>query len=79
MEGITRMNKKELIAMIKDFPDNMDVVFSYPSRDYWHSVIAKEPQNIETGLIEYSAYHSSNVVSSNQDETENTKEVIIIS
>jgi len=74
------MTKQELIEMLASFPDDMEVVFSYPSGDYWHSVITKELQTVESGLIEYSAYHSSNILCSNQDElTVDNREVIIIS
>lgn len=73
------MTKKELIKLLAQFPDNMEVVFASPAGDYWHSNIAKSPQNIEAGLVEYSDYFSDNIVCSNQDESEGKKEVIIIS
>ena len=67
---------QELRDMLQDFPDDMPVVFAYPSGDYWRTEVANQVKEVEEGSIEYSNYHQKFQVSEEGGE-ESIKAVIL--
>jgi|GEM_PF-2164041 hypothetical protein len=64
------MTVQQLIDELKMMPSDLEVKFAYPSRDYWHSTIAGDVQNVEEGAVVHSEYHSAMVVVDQDDEEE---------
>jgi hypothetical protein len=59
------MTVQELIHELQDFDPEMEVMFAYPSGDYWRTTLASEPspRGISEGEVVYSDYHRTNKVS----------------
>jgi hypothetical protein len=73
------MNKKQLIEMLAEFPEDSEIVIAHPAGDYWHSTLAKTPQSAEIGLIEYSNYFDENITTDNNDPlTDEDKRKIVV-
>lgn len=74
------MNVRELIEELENFDDNMEVHFSYNYGDHWRTTVAPIAENVDEGLVKHSGYHEMDmVVDEDHDNTEGTKEVVIIS
>lgn len=71
------MTVKELIEELSLMDSEKEVLFAYPSEDYWGTVCAGEIDSIETGEVEWSDYHRTYKVK--EESTEDSKSVIIIS
>ena len=78
------MTVQELIEELSLYPDDMEVEFAYNYGDYWRTTVCKEIKNIDTGYVEYSAYHRMNKLVDNDDEeddeeeTESKREVLLL-
>ncbi|MEE1030298.1 MAG: hypothetical protein UIC65_04725 [Alphaproteobacteria bacterium] len=78
------MTVQELIEELSLYPDDMEVEFAYNYGDYWRTTVCKEIKNIDTGYVEYSAYHRMNKLLDNDDEeddeeeTETKREVLLL-
>ena len=78
------MTVQELIEELSLYPDDMEVEFAYNYGDYWRTTVCKEIKNIDTGYVEYSAYHRMNKLVDNDDEeddeeeTETKREVLLL-
>ena len=78
------MTVQELIEELSLYPDDMEVEFAYNYGDYWRTTVCKEIKNIDTGYVEYSAYHRMDKLIDNDDEeddeeeTENKREVLLL-
>lgn len=78
------MTVQELIEELSLYPDDMEVEFAYNYGDYWHTTVCKEIKNIDTGYVEYSAYHRMDKLIDNDDEeddeeeTETKREVLLL-
>ena len=78
------MTVQELIEELSLYPDDMEVEFAYNYGDYWRTTVCKEIKNIDTGYVEYSAYHRMNKLIDNDDEeddeeeTESKREVLLL-
>ena len=79
------MTVQELIEELSLFPDDMEVEFAYNYGDYWRTTVCKEIKNIDTGYVEYSAYHRMDKLVDNDDEeyddeeeTEAKREVVLL-
>jgi hypothetical protein len=72
------MNKKQLIEMLAEFPEDSEIVIAHPANDYWHSTLAKTPQSAEIGLIKYSDYFEENVIDDTLTEEDERKVVVIL-
>ncbi len=65
---------KELIEVLKQYPDELPVVFSYPSGDYWHTELAGQVQAVDEGQVAHSEYHRKLQVIDCEECQENGKE-----
>lgn len=78
------MTVQELIEELSLYPDDMEVEFAYNYGDYWRTTVCKEIKNIDTGYVEYSAYHRMDKLLDNDDEeddeeeTETKREVLLL-
>jgi hypothetical protein len=78
------MTVQELIEELSLYPDDMEVEFAYNYGDYWRTTVCKEIKNIDTGYVEYSAYHRMDKLIDNDDEeddeeeTETKREVLLL-
>lgn len=78
------MTVQELIEELSLYPDDMEVEFVYNYGDYWRTTVCKEIKNIDTGYVEYSAYHRMDKLIDNDDEeddeeeTETKREVLLL-
>jgi hypothetical protein len=75
------MTKAELIQSLKPFGDDEEIFFSYPSGDYWNTVLVSAVDCVEHQLVRYTPYHDTYKVISDRDDEEDTltKTVIILS
>jgi len=62
------MTVAELIEYLEEQDQTLEVKFSYPSGDYWRTQVAKDIEEVETGLVEYSDYHRMDKVVDEEDE-----------
>lgn len=77
-------NKKQLETMtvgklkeyLEEFPDDMPVVFSYPSRDYWKTELVGSITCAEYANVKYTDYHQCFQVDKNEDSEE--QEVLVL-
>lgn len=78
------MTVQELIEELSLYPDDMEVEFAYNYGDYWRTTVCKEIKNIDTGYVEYSAYHRMDKLIDNdneeddEEETESKREVLLL-
>ena len=78
------MTVQELIEELSLYPYDMEVEFAYNYGDYWCTTVCKEIKNIDTGYVEYSAYHRMDKLIDNDDEeddeeeTETKREVLLL-
>lgn len=68
------MTVQELIEELSLYPDDMEVEFAYNYGDYWRTTVCKEIKNIDTGYVEYSAYHRMDKLIDNDDEEDDEEE-----
>jgi hypothetical protein len=71
------MNKKQLIEMLAEFPEDSEIVIAHPAGDYWHSTLAKTPQSAEKGVITYSDYFEENIIDDTTEESERKTVVVL--
>ena len=62
------MTVAELIEYLQEQDQTLEVKFSYPSGDYWRTQLAKDIEEVETGLVEYSDYHRLDKVVDNDED-----------
>jgi hypothetical protein len=62
------MTVAELIEYLEEQDQTLEVKFSYPSGDYWRTQVAKDIEEVETGLVEYSDYHRLDKVVDNDED-----------
>jgi len=62
------MTVAELIEYLQEQDQTLEVKFSYPSGDYWRTQVAKDIEEVETGLVEYSDYHRMDKVVNNDED-----------
>jgi hypothetical protein len=62
------MTVAELIEYLQEQDQTLEVKFSYPSGDYWRTQLAKDIEEVETGLVEYSDYHRMDKVVDNDED-----------
>ena len=62
------MTVAELIEYLQEQDQTLEVKFSYPSGDYWRTQVAKDIEEVETGLVEYSDYHRMDKVVDNDED-----------
>jgi hypothetical protein len=62
------MTVAELIEYLEEQDQTLEVKFSYPSGDYWRTQVAKDIEEVETGLVEYSDYHRMDKVVDNDED-----------
>jgi hypothetical protein len=51
------MNVRQLINLLEEMDPDMDVYFSYDSKDYWGSIIASEVNMVGSETLVWSEYH----------------------
>jgi len=64
------MTVGELIEQLQCYDPEMPVKFLYPAGDYWRNTIAKTPCEVAENMLEYSAYHDSDVLMKEDDNGE---------
>ena len=62
------MTVAELIEYLEEQDQTLEVKFSYTSGDYWRTQVAKDIEEVETGLVEYSDYHRMDKVVDNDED-----------
>jgi hypothetical protein len=62
------MTVAELIEYLQEQDQTLEVKFSYNSGDYWRTQVAKDIEEVETGLVEYSDYHRMDKVVDNDED-----------
>jgi hypothetical protein len=62
------MTVAELIEYLQEQDQTLEVKFSYNSGDYWRTQVAKDIEEVETGLVEYSDYHRLDKVVDNDED-----------
>ena len=62
------MTVAELIEYLEEQDQTLEVKFSYNSGDYWRTQLAKDIEEVETGLVEYSDYHRLDKVVDNDED-----------
>jgi hypothetical protein len=62
------MTVAELIEYLQEQDQTLEVKFSYNSGDYWRTQLAKDIEEVETGLVEYSDYHRMDKVVDNDED-----------
>jgi hypothetical protein len=71
----TPLTVRELIHMLEYEDEDALVYFSYPSGDYWKTMIAEPVSEVNTEKIEFSEYHRSyKVLDQNRIETDDDAE-----
>ncbi len=61
----TGMTVAKLLQHLKQFPDDMPVVFSYNYGDHWRTEVAEAVRAIDEQGVEWSDYHSMFKISEN--------------
>jgi hypothetical protein len=61
------MQVKELIEMLGYMDQEADVHFAYNYGDHWRTQVAPKVDNVEQGVVEYSAYHSMDKMVDDED------------
>jgi len=61
------MQVKELIERLSCMDGEAEVRFSYNYGDHWKTAVAQHVVNVEEGRVEYSAYHSMDVMVDEED------------
>ena len=56
------MNVKELKKELEYYDDDTEVMFEYPSGDYWRHTLAGEIQQSGERYVEHSEYHNKDIV-----------------
>lgn len=59
---------KELRQQLRDYPDDMPVVFKYNYGDHWRTQVAAPASDLEEGEVEWSDYHSMPKIVDDEDE-----------
>ena len=72
------MKVSELIERLKDFDDDMDVMFEHPAHDHWRTVLASEVSQVSENTVRYAEYHRQHVLAEGRDDDEPCKEVVLI-
>ena len=76
------MKVHELIERLKDFDDDMEVMFEHPAHDYWRTVLASDILRVQENTVRYAEYHRQHVLADGYDEDEEAsdprKEVVLI-
>lgn len=62
------MTVRDLILYLQGMPDNMTVVFLYPSHDHWDTTLAREVTLADTDKVTRSDYHRCDKLLRSNDE-----------
>jgi hypothetical protein len=61
------MQVKELIELLQMEDQDAEVHFSYNYGDHWRTQVAPSVDSVETGVVEYSSYHSMDKIVDDED------------
>lgn len=61
---------KELIAELRDYPDNAVVAFAYTWPDHWRTEVVEVVKTVDEGVIEWSEYHDKFKTVDEEDDEE---------
>jgi hypothetical protein len=64
----------ELREMLDQFDGEDEIVYTFPSGNYWNDEIAVEPKYIDYGHVKYSNYNDSDILVDEDDVTEDSNE-----
>lgn len=70
--------KAELIALLRDVPDEAVVMMTRPSHDYWRTTLAVPIQSVEPALIQPSEYHRSEAIVDDDTDSDDTRCVYVL-
>ena len=75
------MKVQELIERLKFANPEAEVHFTYGSGDYWHTVVAPKVTSVDDGLVQYSEYHRTDKLVTDEldDDLDPAVEVIVLS
>ena len=76
------MKVSELKELLEDCPDDMEVMFAYPSGDHWHNVLASEIDDVDQAHVRHSDYHRTDKVldtfADNYEAKETDRTVVLL-
>ena len=78
------MQVYQLIEQLEYLDPNAEVHFSYNYGDHWHTQVAPTVDQVSTGVVKYSAYHSmdrlmdENEMYEDEGDLEGTRRVVVI-
>ena len=74
------MTVLELKEILEDFEEDTEVYFSYPSGDYWKTIVAEKVQDAELKVVSYSNYHNKyKLDEESEEDEEETNQVLVLS
>lgn len=78
-KDLKTMTVRDLKNLLDDYDDDMPVVMSAPSGDYWGSVLALpiDSQETQEGGIRYSEYHRRWKLAGENDDADDTVALIL--
>ncbi len=62
------MKVSKLIKLLQAEDPNAEVHFSYNYGDHWRTQVAPNVDSVESGIVEYSDYHSMDKVVDSEDD-----------
>lgn len=76
------MTVSELIKTLKEFDQSMEVMFQYPSGDYWRTELVGSIDDVIWMTVEWSEYHREYSIprddDKDTDDMERPKRVVIL-
>jgi len=73
---------KELIAALKKVPQDVEVLFTYNSGDYWRTQVAASINQLDTGYVVWSQYHDMHKVidldDNDEDDEDNMPKTVVL-
>lgn len=78
------MTLEELIKKLQELKSenphlgNLRVTMSHPAHDYWRNTLASDVEEIDQAVVKYSAYHESDKVVDDIDESIEDVEPVIL-
>jgi len=78
------MKVSALIEMLRDFPEDAEVHFSYNYGDHWRTEVAPKVRQVFEGVVKHSDYHRMDKLMDEHDmyedegDFEGTRRVVVI-
>lgn len=72
------MNVAQLKEILSGMDDEVEVMFSHPSHDYWHTQLATPVGMVKVGIIQHSDYHNQDVMVDEDSEPDDSHKLVIV-